>query len=88
MKKIYFDKGECRHVKLLIHAVDDAPFTIHGAHYELMWAGEIEASGGCAIDGHVLDAYISPKNKTTYRLRITYTIADETLVEQIDVEVT
>lgn len=87
MQKIHFDRGECRHVKLLIHAVDDAPFTIHEAHWELLWAGKVEASGECGIDGHVIDAYISPENRATYRLRVTYVIADETLVEQIDVEV-
>lgn len=88
MQKIHFDKGERRHVKLLIHAVDDAPFTIRDARWELAWAGKTETEGECEIDGHMLDMYISPMNKAIYRLKVTYVIADETLVEQIDVEVT
>lgn len=84
MRKIMFDVGERRHVQLRIHAAQEAPFRIKSATWELMRGNTLEVSGECEIDEHVIDAYIeAPPDRTTYTLRVTYVINDETLVEQL-----
>lgn len=88
MQRIQFRTGEDRHVRLMVHAANNEPFTIRGANWELSYAGRLEASGECEIDGHVIDAKIAPEILTNYQLVITYQVADETLVEKIEVVVT
>lgn len=88
MQKVQFDAGEERHVRLMIHATDQAAFTIRDAGWKLLWGGEIEAIGECRVNEHVIDAFIAPKNRTAYVLQITYRVADETLIEKIGVMVT
>lgn len=88
MQRVNFDVGERRHVKLLIHATDSAPFMIRNARWELRYGGVVESDGECEIDGHIVDSLISPERRTTYILRIEYEIANEVLVEQIEVAVT
>lgn len=87
MQQINFYAGEQRHVKLVVHATDNAQFSIRSASWELLWAGQVEASGDCVIDGNTIDAYIAPKKRTDYELRITYEVADETRVEVVKVVV-
>lgn len=88
MQKIMFDVGERRHVQLRIHAAQEAPFRIKSATWELKRGNVLEASGECEIDEHIIDAYIeAPSSKTTYILRVTYEINDETLVEQLELAV-
>lgn len=88
MQRIQFRTGEDRHVRLLVHSTNGEPFTIHGASWELSYVGKLEASGECEIDGHVIDAKIAPETRATYQLAIIYRVADETLVEKIEVVVT
>jgi len=88
MQRINFEAGEQRHIKLRIHATDNAPFTIRTAQWELCHGGEIESAGTCGITEHTIDAFICPEKRVTYRLRIIYQIADETLVELVEVAVT
>lgn len=89
MQKIMFDVGERRHVKLRIHAADNAPFRIKSASWELVRGNALQATGECEIDEHVVDAFIeAPHGRTTYILRVTYDINDETLVEQLEMVVT
>lgn len=88
MQKVEFDAGEERHVRLMVHAINQEVFTIQDAQWKLLWGGETEAAGECRIKEHVIDAFISPKNRTTYVLQITYQVADETLIEKIGVVVT
>lgn len=87
MQKLRFYLGEERHVRLLIHATDGEPFTIRDARFELKCAGQTEAEGECIIDGHVIDARICPKKRTVYQLYVTYRIADEILMECVEVAV-
>lgn len=87
MQKIQFYAGEERHVRITVHALNDEPFGIRDATWELIQAGKTEAEGECIVDGHVIDAFIAPKNKTTYVLEIAYRVADETLKEKIEVAV-
>lgn len=84
MQKIMFDVGERRHVQLRIHAAQEAPFRIKSASWELVRGNVLEVSGECEINDHIIDAYIeAPPDRTTYTLRVTYVINDETLVEQL-----
>lgn len=87
MQRIRFQIGEERHVRILIHATDGAPFTIRNAGWELKQYGTAEDSGECGIKDQILDAFIAPKKRTAYQLVFTYQIADETLVECIEVVV-
>lgn len=87
MQSVQFYAGEDRHVRLMVHATNNEPFLIRSARWELYCAGQMEAEGECMIEDHVLDAKIAPANKTNYRLDIIYQVADETLVERIEVAV-
>ncbi len=87
MQKLKFYLGEERHVRLLIHATNGEPFTIRDAHYELKCAGQVEAEGECTIDGHVIGARICPQKRVCYQLYFTYQVADETLMECVEVAV-
>ena len=84
---VRFDFGERKHVQLLIHSVKNEDFTILSASYALTKkrTGVKEDEGPCVIDGHIVDTVIEPKETGTYELRITYHIADETLIENIEV---
>lgn len=87
-----FDFGEKRHVRCVVKPLceQDLPFTIRNARWELwnLWnTDEMEATGECEIDGHELDAYISPQERATYRLAFIYEVADETWVDNIKVKV-
>lgn len=85
MQRINFYLGEERHVRLMVYAVNKEAFTIRAASWSLQWAGKEEATGECLIEEHVLDAKIAPLKRTTYQLVITYYVADEILVEKIEV---
>ena len=88
MQKIIFDTGEQRHVRLMIHAADNAPFRIKSAAWELSRGNVKESGGDCEIDGHIIDTFVqAPATKTSYIFRITYDINDETLVEQLELVV-
>lgn len=84
---IRFDFGERKHVQLLIHSVKNDNFVILDASYTLIKkrTGVTESQGPCEINDHIIDTIISPQEKGTYELKITYHIADETLIESIEV---
>lgn len=88
MQRVEFYAGEDKHVKLMVHSTADDEFTIQSATWELSMAGQVESSGECAINEHVIDVKIFPQRKGIYRLVIKYRIADETLVEKLEVAVT
>lgn len=84
------DLGEQFHVKCEVKpkCEQELPFEIKLARYELIdLNSEIEDQGECMINGHVLDAFISPKKEGRYRLKIIYQIADETWVDNIRLKV-
>ena len=84
---VFFNIGENRHVKLLIHSVKNENFEISSASYILKKnCSDIpESQGTSNIMEHVIDTVICPKEVGSYTLSITYTIADETLIENIGV---
>ena len=87
MQCVQFYAGEDRHVRLMVHAANNEPFVIRSARWELYCAGVQEAEGECMIDGNVIDTKIAPVKRATYRLDIIYQIADETLIERLEVSV-
>ena len=81
MNKVRFIQGENKHIKLLVRAPNDEPFTILSATYTFSRFGEIEAEGEC-------DIKMEPKKKTrSYILEITYAVADSVRKARIEVEV-
>lgn len=84
---VAFDIGENRHVKLLIRSTKNENFEISGASYILKKNDSDipESIGTSNIIEHVIDTVICPKEIGSYTLSITYTIADETLIENIGV---
>ena len=89
MMHVDFDLGETRHVKLQIHSCKGDPFEILSASYSLTAKGEAEPedNGASVIQEHVIDQVISPKRRGTYSLRVMYRIADETIIENVEVRV-
>ena len=70
MQRVHFYVGENKSIGLRIHARDQAPFTIQGE---------------CEINGDVIRAMIAPQKRVTYRLYFTYKVAEEILMECIEV---
>lgn len=86
---VRFDIGETRHVRIEVFSKKNEEFTIKNALYELSRKGgtQIEDSGSVCIVEHVLDVVISPKFSGYYELKVIYTIADEKLIEIIEIYV-
>lgn len=86
---IVLDKGERRHVKLMIHSCKNENFEIITADYELKKHGsdKTEDSGSGNILENMIDIVIEPKEKAEYTLKVTYRIADEILIESIGIKV-
>ena len=85
MHKVQFYLGEQRHIRLQVHSKENLPFTIRNATWELQYLGKEEASGDCSVQDHILDVKIAPLQKTLYRLLIAYEVADERLMECVEV---
>ena len=89
MMHVEFDLGETRHVKIEILSCKNNPFEIASASYALTARGdaEPESQGASVIMDHVIDQVITPRKRGIYILAVTYRIADETLIENIQVQV-
>jgi hypothetical protein len=87
MQKMRLYAGEERHVRILIRAAKEEAFLIREARYELKLYGNIVQAGECVINDHILDVILRPERKSIYSLEFIYKIADETLIEKINVEV-
>lgn len=87
--KIVMDLGETRHVQLKICSSVKDDFNILDATYVLQKMGnqEAEDSGSCVIREHIIDTVITPKESGAYIFRVTYTIADEVLIDTVEVKV-
>ena len=85
MQRIRFYVGENEHVRIRIHARNNEPFVIREATWQLKGDYDTEAEGECLITGDVIDAMIMPQKRTTYKLYFTYKVADEVLMECIEV---
>lgn len=90
MNVIVFDLGEKKHVKLRVHSTDpEAEFMIDSASWQLLQNGNVVDEGIGTIDNnaHTIDIMLSPKVKTKHVLRVTYAVADEILVDRMEVVV-
>lgn len=87
--KIELEHGENRHVILKIHSCKQDDFYIIDANYSLTRCGDEmpEAEGTCNIHNKTIDTVINPKHTGIYRLKITYFILDETLIDIVEVKV-
>ena len=87
--KIVMDLGETRHVQLKICSSVKDDFNILDATYVLQKVGDQtpEDSGNCVIREHIIDTVITPKESGAYIFRVTYTIADEVLIDTVEVKV-
>ena len=84
---VKFDLGERRHVRLKVTSCKGDDFEITAASYELkkQYADETEDAGACIILEHVMDMVIAPQTAGKYWLHVTYHIADETLIDVVEV---
>ena len=84
---VKFELGERKHVRLKVSSCKGDDFEITSASYELrrQYTDEVEDSGACVIAEHVMDMMIAPQTAGKYWLHITYYIADETLIDVVEV---
>lgn len=87
---INFDFGEEKHVRVEVNSRKGEEFVIQDAKYDLIYISDAktEATGSCTVVDHTIDALLSPKRTGKYLLRYTYHVADETLIENMEVRVT
>lgn len=87
--RVMFDLGEERRVAIEIVSCLKEDFEILSAEYTLVKVGTDvpEQEGSCDINAHEISVKICPKNTGTYRLKFTYRIADETLIDIVKVRV-
>lgn len=84
------DLGEKIYIRSIVKpkCEQDLPFSIRLARYELLKRdGTLEDSGECNINGHEIEAMISPQEAGKYRLKYIYEIADEIWVDNIELRV-
>lgn len=74
-------------MRFRIRSVNNEDFVISSASWSLRLKGKEESSGNCVIEDKVIGARIAPSTKGTYYLEVTYTIADEILIEKAEVVV-
>lgn len=85
---LIFDLGERRHVLIDIYNKKTNKFEIKQATYELYDdTKQVEDSGACSIYEHRLDIVVEPKKIGNYKLKVTYLILDEILIENIRITV-
>ncbi len=84
---VKFELGERKHVRLKVSSCKGDDFEIASASYELkkQYADEAEDAGACIILEHVMDMVIAPQTAGKYWLHVTYHIADETLIDVVEV---
>ena len=89
MMYVEFDLGETRHVKIEIVSCKGEPFEILSASYTLTARGDTEPESQVAsvIMDHLIDQVITPQKRGIYILAVTYRIADETLIDKVEVRV-
>lgn len=88
MNKVKYILGEDKHIKFLVRAPNNEPFTILEAVYVLSRYGVVESEGACEINGHYLDIKLAPKDRCrSYTLEITFKVADSTRKVRVRIEV-
>lgn len=79
--------GEKRTISLLVTSLDEAPFSIKNASYQLKLGDEVEDEGAAIIDEQSLIVNISPKMVGRYILEFVIQIADEIVIRRFRIYV-
>lgn len=79
--------GEKRTISLLVTSLDEAPFSIKNASYQLKLGDEVEDEGAAIIDEQSLIVNISPKMVGRYILEFVMQIADEIVIRRFRIYV-
>lgn len=79
--------GEKRTISLLVTSLDEAPFSIKNASYQLKLGDEVEDEGTAIIDEQSLIVNISPKMVGRYILEFVMQIADEIVIRRFRIYV-
>lgn len=85
---IVMEVGEIRHVRIKILNVNpNVSFQIIDASYELYRKETQEKikNGKCNIIDHVLDVVVEANESGRFGLKYIYKIADETLIDEVEV---
>lgn len=87
--QVVFDMGEVRHIRIRVKNTDGEPFQITTAEYEITNKDTKEKiqSGQAMIIEHDMDVVFAPPARGDYKLKYTYIIGDETLVDIVEVSV-
>ena len=81
---LHLDQGERRRIQLDVYSCKNEPFVILDAAYEITGIeGEIIASGSCIISDKMLSFMYDAKEKGSFGITITLTIADEIIKEKM-----
>lgn len=79
--------GEKRTISLLVTSLDETPFSIKNASYQLKLGDEVKDEGAAIIDEQSLIVNISPKMVGRYILEFVMQIADEIIIRRIRIYV-
>lgn len=79
--------GEKRTISLLVTSLDETPFSIKNASYQLKLGDEVEDEGAAIIDEQSLIVNISPKMVGRYILEFVMQIADEIVIRRFRIYV-
>lgn len=79
--------GEKRTISLLVTSLDETPFSIKNASYQLKFGDEVEDEGAAIIDEQSLIVNISPKMVGRYILEFVMQIADEIVIRRFRIYV-
>ena len=82
-----FDKGEIRSIGLKVKSKNGSQFIINTAEYVISLGDDVVERGQCGIEGNDLIILFHADEKGRYKVTFKYTIADETLIDEIIVEV-
>lgn len=94
---VKFDLGEEKNVVVTIRSCKDESFVIDSAKWELFFVKNefksvpnnngLESEGTGMIVDNKIYSLIKPKKEGSYILRLTYMIANETLIDNIPIDV-
>lgn len=86
---ITIDLGERRHIRLLIHSCKNEEFQLLNVRYKLfkMYESEPEEYENANVVDHLIDVVVEPPETGIYVLKVSYQIADEVLIDTVQIKV-
>lgn len=82
-----FDSGEIRSVGIEVVSKCNNQFAIDTAEFVITKDSEVVEQGKAVIDGHKLIMLFHAAEKGRYKVMFIYTIADEKLIDYVNIEV-